>query len=284
MTHDHEPVRAQPGAGGLRRYRATVRYDGTRYHGWAQQPGLATVEGSLREALARILRTQPVALTCAGRTDTGVHATGQVIHFDAPETPPQRLLRGLNAVLADDIRVASLEPAPASFDARFSALWRHYRYRVTDTVPDPLTRHLVLTVRRPLDVAAMDASAALLVGEHDFGSFCKPRPGATSIRRILAATWIRGAEGVVALDIRADAFCHSMVRSVVGASLEVGAGRRDPGWFGALLASPSRVGAAPVAPPHGLVLVEVGYPAEEGLAARAAEARRVRTAGTPPAV
>ena len=226
-------------------------------------------------ALARILRL-PIAATCAGRTDAGVHALGQVIHFDTDaDVEPGRLLRGLNAVLPQDIRCRSAELAPPGFDARFSALWRRYQYRLTDTVPDPLTRNRVWAVPGPVDVALMKEAVAPLIGLHDFGSYCRPRPGATTIRGLAGCGWTRH-DGEVWLDITADAFCHSMVRSIVGASVEVGRGRRPAAWLAQLLASPSREQAAPLAPPHGLVLQEVGYPPDDLLAAQVATARRRR--------
>ncbi len=263
--------------GGFRRFRAELAYDGTRYHGWARQPAVITVEGAVATALARILSVAEIDITCAGRTDAGVHAAGQVIHFDAADRhDPRRLRTGLNAVLPPDIRCRAVEVAPADFDARFGALWRRYRYRVTDQIPDPLARHSVLATRASLDADAMHAAVQPLLGQHDFGSFCKPRAGATTVREVLEVGWQRAADGVVVLDIRADAFCHSMVRSIVGASLAVGAGRRPSEWLAELLRAASRDAAAPVAPPHGLVLMEVGYPAPEHLAARVARTRRTR--------
>jgi tRNA pseudouridine38-40 synthase len=267
---------AAPG-GGLRRLCAVLAYEGTNYHGWARQPGLATIEQAVLAALTSVLRVDDMSLVCAGRTDAGVHARGQVIHVDVPaDTDPLRLRNGLNALLPDDIRCWSVAAAPPHFDARFAALWRRYQYRVTDTVPDPLARHTVLAVRHRLDVAAMADGAQRLLGEHDFTGYCKPRPHATAVRTLLECTWRRDSDGCAVLDVRADAFCHSMVRSIVGASLQVGAGRRPPEWMHDLLAAASRAAAAPVAPAHGLVLVEVGYPAPELMAQRVAVARQLR--------
>ncbi len=218
-----------------------LAYDGTAYRGWARQPGLPTVEAAVVTALGRVARVEQPEITCAGRTDAGVHARGQVIHTDLPaQLEPKRLRDGLNGVLPSDIRCRSAAVAEPGFDARFAALWRRYEYRVCDDVPDPLTRHCVFAVRHPLDVNAMDAAAQLLVGEHDFGSFCKPRAGATTVREILQCSWRRDGAGRAVLDIRADAFCHSMVRSVVGACLAVGTGRRSTEWVAELLAAPSR--------------------------------------------
>lgn len=276
MSHDEVPV--LPAEGGFRRYRATLAYDGTGLHGWARQPGLPTVQGLVEDSLQTVLR-MPIPVTCAGRTDAGVHAAGQVIHFDAPQIPdPAATLRRLNAVLPPAVRVWTLECAPVEFDARFAATSRRYRYLICDDSrgPDPLLRWQVWSVPYQLDEAAMDEVAQLVVGEHDFGSFCRPKPGGTTIRTVRSAEWDRRPDGLVALVVSADAFCHSMVRSIVGACVEVGRGKRDQAWFAALLAHPSRQQAAPVAPPSGLVLLEVGYPADDQLEAQVRKAKRRR--------
>lgn len=285
MPAKHLPAPAAPSGGGHRRLRAVLAYEGTNYHGWASQPGLATIEQAAVEALRTVLRVDDVTIVCAGRTDAGVHALGQVIHVDVPAaTDPVRLRNGLNALLPQDIRCRSVAEAPPQFDARFAALWRRYQYRVTDEVPDPLTRRTVLAVRNRLDVAAMAEGASRLIGEHDFAAFCKPRAHATTVREVFDCTWRRDVDGTAVLDVRADAFCHSMVRSIVGASLSVGAGRRPPEWIAELLGAASRVVAAPVAPAHGLVLVEVGYPAPELMPQRIAAARQLRRRPADPAV
>ncbi len=276
------------------RVRLDLSYDGGGFHGWAAQPGLRTVQGDLEDALRTVLRRSEVAVTCAGRTDTGVHARGQVVHLDVPEdavaatvgrssaAPIEALVRRLNGVLAPDVRVRAGAEAPGGFDARFSALWRRYVYRVTDApgVPDPLTRGHVLAWPRPLDETAMQEAATLLLGEHDFAAFCKRREGATTVRTLLDLRVDRvrrtGGPGLD-LTVRADAFCHSMVRALTGCLLTVGEGRREPSWAGEVLAAAERDPAVPVVPPHGLCLEEVGYPDDDGLAARATEARRVRT-------
>ena len=287
MPDANQPAPTAAGGGGLRRYRAVLAYDGTAYHGWARQPGLPTVEGELVAALARVARVDRPEVTCAGRTDAGVHARGQVIHVDLPaDLEPRRLRNGLNAVLPADVRCRSVAVAEPGFDARFAALWRRYHYRVCDDVPDPLTRTTVLAVRRPIDVPAMAAAARLLVGEHDFGSFCRPRPGASAVREVLACSWQRDEDGLAVLEVRADAFCHSMVRSIVGACLAVGTGQRPAHWVAELLALPSRERAAPVAPAHGLVLTQVGYPPPAAFPEQVARARRQRpplAAGPPSA-
>ncbi|MDP3967691.1 MAG: tRNA pseudouridine(38-40) synthase TruA [Nocardioides sp.] len=273
------------------RLRLDLAYDGSGFHGWATQPGLRTVQGSLEEALTQALRIAEVAVTCAGRTDTGVHARGQVVHFDvAPEalanaagrstaSPVEALLRRLNGILPPDVRIRGAREVTEEFDARFSATWRRYAYRVADTAAavDPLTRSHVLAWPRPLDEAAMNDAAVGLVGEHDFAAFCKRREGGTTIRRLTALTWRRTEEGLVVADVRADAFCHHMVRSLVGCLLAVGEGTRSREWPATVLARHERDPRVKVARAHGLTLEEVGYPADDQLAAQAVAARRVRT-------
>jgi len=259
------------------RLRIDLAYDGTDFHGWAAQPGLRTIEGELTAALATVLRVASVDVVCAGRTDAGVHARGQVVHCDV-DAPPDRLTRRVNGVLPPDIRVRRVDEAPAEFDARFSALWRRYAYRVADTPAalDPLTRRHVLAWPRPLDLDAMNQACAALVGLHDFASFCKQREGATTIRTLQELGWSRDAGGVAVATVRADAFCHSMVRSLVGCLLAVGEARRPPEWAAEILAAKARASTVAVAHAHGLTLEEVGYPADEGLAARAVQSRARR--------
>jgi tRNA pseudouridine38-40 synthase len=263
------------------RIRLDVAYDGAGFHGWALQPGLRTVEGALAGALATVLRLPSVDLTCAGRTDAGVHARGQVVHCDlpAPVEEPERLVRRLNGVLDPDVRVRRVVEAPEGFDARFSALWRRYAYRIADRPAslDPLARGHVLTWGRPLDEVTMNEAAVALVGEHDFAAFCKRREGATTVRELLDLVWSRSAEGVLVLHVRADAFCHSMVRSLVGCLVAVGEGRRPADWASSVLAAQVRDSAVAVAPAHGLTLEEVGYPVDAELGARV-EVTRARRA------
>jgi len=275
--YDDEPA-APPGDGGLVRVRLAIAYDGGGFSGWAAQPGRRTVQGVLEEALARLLRV-PVALTVAGRTDAGVHAAGQVAHADLPATADgPELVRRLARLLPPDVRVRSVQPAPAGFDARFSALWRRYAYRVADdpAAADPLRRYDTLIWPRVLDRDAMQAAADRLLGEHDFAAFCRRREGASTVRTLQQLDWARDADGVLTATVRADAFCHSMVRSLVGALLAVGEGRRPPAWPAAQLARTDRSGEVTVAPAHGLTLLEVGYPPAPELAARAAVTRRRR--------
>jgi len=261
------------------RLRLDLAYDGTEFSGWARQPGRRTVEQVLAEALARVCRlAEPPALVVAGRTDAGVHATGQVAHADLPATVAvDRLAARLTGVLPDDVTVRSVSLAAPGFDARFSATGRAYRYRITDGAPDPLRRHDTLTWRRPLDVARMDHAARGLLGEHDFAAYCRRREGATTIRTLRRLGAVR--EGaVVVVDAEADAFCHNQVRSMVGALLAVGDGRRTPDWPAQVLAAGVRDSGVAVAPPHGLTLVRVDYPPDDELAARATTARAVRVA------
>ena len=304
MLHLEKPVRFNRD---MPRIRLDLAYDGTFFSGWAAQPGLRTVEGVLTSALATVLR-EPVRLAVAGRTDAGVHAAAQVVHLDvSPEAwaalpgrsdrlPEAALLTRMAGVLAreaqtslprtprgaGDVVVTGARIVPEAFDARFGALSRRYTYRIADAdAPrNPARRATVLWLPDRLDIEAMEASAKPLLGEHDFLSYCKPRQGATTIRTLRALEWRRVAAGpdagLVTLSVVADAFCHSMVRSLVGAGLAVGQGRRPAAWPGELLAARSRDGAAPVAPPHGLTLEEVVYPADDELAAQAERARATR--------
>lgn len=268
------------------RLRLGVAYDGTDFSGWARQPGLRTAQGVLETGLGEVLRVPGgVRVACAGRTDAGVHARGQVCHVDVPDSPvlrtrlqdPARLLGQLHGRLPNDLQVQDIGPAPAGFDARWSALWRQYAYRVADPLSgfDPLTRGSVLWSHRPLDEVAMDAAAQAFLGEHDFAAYCKPREGASTVRTILAIGWQRGWDGLT-MHIRSDAFCHSMVRSLVGAFLAVGLGRWPVARAGEVLAGRVRVPGSSVAPAHGLCLAAVGYPPDESLAAQAARSKRWR--------
>lgn len=270
------------------RLRLDIAYDGSDFAGWARQPGQRTVQGVIEQALAVLLRVDPPPpLTVAGRTDAGVHARGQVAHVvvpaDAYDQLGGTLPRRLAAVLPPDVRVHRVGPAPAGFDARFSALARRYVYRVCDDPAgvDPLRRHEVLWHSRSLDLGRMNAAAARLLGEHDFAAFCRRREGATTIRRLLTYEWTRADDGIVTATVVADAFCHSMVRALVGALLAVGDGRRDVDWPAEVLAAGVRDSAVTVVAAHGLSLEEVRYPSGDELAARANETRRVRTRSGP---
>lgn len=270
------------------RVRLDLSYDGRDFSGWARQRGRRTVQGELEDALRVVLRlgadgAAPVELTVAGRTDAGVHARGQVAHVDLPEQVwdehGEQLLRRLAGRLPMDVRVWRLSAAPEHFNARFSAVWRRYAYRVSDHPGgvDPLLRGHVLWHNWPLDVDAMNEAARPLLGEHDFAAYCKKREGATTIRTLRQLRWERRADGVLEATVQADAFCHNMVRSLVGAMLFVGDGHRPSAWPGQVLAGRVRDSAVHVVRPHGLTLEEVGYPADEELAARNLAARNRRS-------
>ncbi|WP_102418715.1 tRNA pseudouridine(38-40) synthase TruA [Mycobacterium sp. 4858] len=274
------------------RLRLDIAYDGTEFAGWAPQSGQRTVAGVLDEALTTVFRT-PMRLRAAGRTDTGVHATGQVAHVDVPsdalqyayprssragESEFEPLVRRLGRFLPTDVRVLGIARAPAGFDARFSALRRHYVYRLS-TAPygvQPQLARYVTAWPRPLDVDAMAAASRELVGLHDFAGFCRHRPNATTIRELQRLEWSRDGDQITA-HVSADAFCWSMVRSLVGALLAVGEHRRPMSWCRELLTATSRSSDFAAAPPHGLTLVRVDYPADDQLEARNLITRDLRT-------
>lgn len=272
------------------RIRLDLAYDGTGFSGWAAQPGLRTVEQVLAEGLGRILRTDPPRLTVGGRTDAGVHARGSVAHADVDaaawaalpgrsERPPEdAAVTRLNGVLPPDVVVRAARPAPDGFDARFSALWRRYSYRICDrpATLDPLRRWDTVRHRRELDVAAMGKASGRLTGLHDFAAYCRPREGATTVRTLQEFGWDREADGTVVGTVRADAFCHSMVRALVGAAVAVGEGRRPVDWPQEVLRAGRRDPAVTVMPAHGLCLEEIAYPPDEELADRATRARSTR--------
>jgi len=273
-----EPASGASADGGLVRVRLDIGYDGTDFSGWARQPGRRTVQEVLETALGTVLRL-PVALTVAGRTDAGVHATGQVAHLDLPSTVDHAgLARRLARLLPTDVVVYGVRVVPAAFDARFGALRRHYAYRIADRqfAAAPLRRRDTLSWHRPLDEHTMAEASAPLLGQHDFAAFCRRRDGATPVRELQHLDWRRDADGVLVGRVAADAFCHNMVRSLVGALIAVGDGRRPPGWPAAVLVVARRSGEVTVAPPHGLTLVGVDYPADADLAVRAATTRARR--------
>jgi tRNA pseudouridine38-40 synthase len=233
----------------------------------------------LEDALAAITR-RSASLTVAGRTDAGVHATGQVAHLDAPPETlcPELLVHRLARFLPPDLRVPAVQQVPRTFDARFSALRRHYRYRVCDAPwgVDPLRRYDTLGHPRRLDDAMMNTASALLLGEHDFAAFCRRREGASTVRALERLEWTRTEPHLLLAHVAADAFCHSMVRSLVGALLAVGEHRRPSDWPAALLRHTTRTSEVTVAPAHGLTLIGVDYPADDQLADRAEQTRAVR--------
>ena len=278
--------------GGFVRLRLDIAYDGTEYAGWALQVGQRTVAGVLDEALSTVFRT-PVQCRAAGRTDAGVHATGQVVHLDVPdhalphayprttraEAAPEflSLVRRLARFLPADVRVLDINRAAAGFDARFSALRRHYVYRLS-TAPygvEPQEARYVTTWPRPLDVDAMATASRDLLGLNNFAAFCRHRDGATTIRDLQRLDWSRDGDRVT-VHVSADAFCWSMVRSLVGALLAVGEHRREPGWCATLLTSTQRSSDFAAAPPHGLTLVGVDYPPDDELEARTRVTRELR--------
>ncbi|MBT1634810.1 tRNA pseudouridine synthase A [Clavibacter michiganensis] len=301
---------ADEAAPGGARVRLDVAYDGTGFAGWAKQPGLRTVQGALEEAIAQLLARTPPApgLVVAGRTDAGVHATGQVAHLDLTDAqvasldrPPRgrgadaagaadhvpsveraaaALARRMNGVLGarSDVVVTACAPAPAGFDARFSATWRAYRYRIADAAGprDPLQRHRTVEVPVELDAAVLQQAADALLGLHDFAAYCKPREGASTIRTLQELTWTRAPDGALEAVVRADAFCHSMVRALVGACVAAASGRATVARLRELLEVRERTSEFSVMPARGLVLERVGYPADDGLEARNAITRNRR--------
>lgn len=276
------------------RIRLDIAYDGTNFRGWAKQPGLRTVQGTLEAALARIVGSD-VQFVVAGRTDAGVHAAGQVAHVDlddsqwariearhgrAASDPAGSVAARMRGVLGaySDVTVHRSSLAPEGFDARFSAIWRRYRYRLADDVAgfDPARRLDTTSIRGDLDVEAMDAAAQSLIGLHDFAAYCKAREEATTIRTLLDYRWQRDADGVLVAEVKADAFCHSMVRALVGACAAVGEQRLDAGDLVVLRDALRRTSEFKVLAARGLTLTEVGYPADELLAQRAEQTRARR--------
>ncbi|MFH0411127.1 tRNA pseudouridine(38-40) synthase TruA [Corynebacterium sp. L4756] len=274
------------------RLRFDLAYDGTDFHGWASQKGgLRTVQGHLEQCLSMIFR-HPIELTVAGRTDAGVHAAGQVAHADVPvaglaqrsiDGDPAKLVRRLAKLTDEDIRIHNVSFAPPGFDARFSALRRHYVYRITTDPAGPLPTRVrdTATWTRAVDINAMQEAATTLVGLHDFAAFCKAKPNATTIRDLQAFTWhdvsTPTEPHLYEAHVSADAFCWSMVRSLVGCCLAVGEGRREINFVEAMLAELERSSSIPVAAAKGLSLVGVDYPADDELAARALITRDKRS-------
>ena len=247
------------------RVRATVAYDGGPFHGFAVNEGVRTVGGDLTAALTRCLR-QPVVLTCAGRTDAGVHAWGQVVSFDAPDDIDLLGVRAaVNRMLAPAIVIRAVEAAPDGFDARFDATGRTYRYTVLNReVPDPFLAATAWHHPRPLSIDTMNAAAAAIVGEHDFASFCRRQHRAdgaekSRVRKVIRAEWERADDGLLRFEIEASSFCHQMVRSITGALVDIGVGRHPPEAMAAMVAARDRSVVPNLAPPHGLSLWSVSY-------------------------
>ena len=274
------------------RLRIDCAYDGADFSGWAAQPTLRTVQGTLEDALATALRIPQARVTVAGRTDSGVHARGQVAHLDvepdvvtasagrSTDPPLDALARRVDGILPPDLRVRRISEAPDGFDARFSAIWRRYAYRIADAqeLADPLVRGHVLTWPRRLDLDAMNVASAPLVGLQDFAAFCKQREGATTVRTLLDLAWSRDDAGLVVGSVRADAFCHNMVRALVGSLIAVGEGRQPTTWPAEVMAGRRRDAGVRVVHAHGLTLEEVGYPDDAELAAQSERARAKREA------
>lgn len=294
---------------GTTRLRLDVAYDGTDFYGWTRQPGMRTVQGEIEAAFGVIFRRHPPipTLVVAGRTDAGVHATGQVAHVDL--TPdqleslarprrgklagrvydgPASLGRRVNGIagMSSDVHVSRSALAPAGFDARFSAVWRRYQYRIADNLAprNPIERRHTVWYPATLDVDLMNAAAASLLGLHDWAAFCKPREGATTIRTLQEFSWSRQPDGVLVAEVKADAFCHSMVRSLVGSCVYVGQGNLPLERLVGIRDEQVRGSEFKVMPAKGLTMVEVGYPADGGLAARADQTRARRQADEAPPV
>jgi tRNA pseudouridine38-40 synthase len=265
---------------GFLRLRLDLAYDGTNFLGWGKQSDRRTVQGELEIALEKLTRCK-VETIVAGRTDAGVHAVGQVVHVDIPdvENGPYAkkvnwnfddLPYRLNRILDEDVRVIQASIAPRGFHARFSALRRHYEYKIMDgnRTVSPLRRLDLATWYRPLGLDSLNQASALLLGEHDFAAFCKYRPGGTTIRNLQQFSWIRNDEGVLVATIIADAFCYSMVRNLVGAVVCVADGRFPTSWVKELLDNRQRVSDSLVFPARGLTFMKVEYPPDSELVSR----------------
>jgi len=251
------------GAGADRVLKLTVAYDGTDFHGFAAQPETRTVGGVLRDALARVLRADDVSLSCAGRTDAGVHAWGQVVSCAVGDTDvdPEKVAHSVTRQLAPEVVVRDATLVDDSFDARHSARWRAYRYTIVNRpAPDPFLARTAWWVPEPLDLSRLRLAADPFLGEHDFATFCRKGPaGSTTVRRVLESCWHDLGDGVLRYDIRATAFCWQMVRSIVGTLVDVGAGKLRPGDMLTIIRARDRNAAGRVGVPQGLCLWEVGY-------------------------
>ncbi len=261
---------------GFRRLRIDIAYDGTAFFGWAAQPDRRTIQDHVEQAIAQVTRGEVQSIV-AGRTDAGVHATGQVIHVDLPEAvfidgfSNADLRYKLNRILDEDVRVMEISDAPEGFHARFSALRRIYTYKILDAneVIPPLSRYDLAPWYRPLDAELMNKASALVLGHHDFAAFCKFKEGGTTIRTLEKYQWHRDETGLLVAEVVADAFCYSMVRNLVGAVVCVADGRKDPSWMAELLANKERVSDSLVFPARGLSLTQVDYPSDQELIERA---------------
>lgn len=278
MVLSNEPLVANA-AQGLIRIRGKIAYDGKDFSGWGMQPDRRTVQGELEAAIATLLRVDRVIVQCAGRTDAGVHASAQVIHFDIAEKDAMEmkdLTYKINAILPEDISIQELEVTTADFDARFAALSRSYEYLIYQGNRNPLLRDRAHRSYLPLYVPAMNEASKVLLGLHDFSAFCKKREGATTIRTLMKFDWHELPGGLIKVELEADAFCYSMVRGLIGAVLAIGEGKFDKAWLENYLAGKEREAHVFAAPALGLTLVDVKYPVPEEYAKRIAETLQVR--------
>jgi tRNA pseudouridine38-40 synthase len=278
MVLSNEPLVANA-AQGLIRIRGKIAYDGKDFSGWGMQPDRRTVQGDLEDAISTLLRVDRVIVQCAGRTDAGVHATAQVIHFDIAEKDAMEmkdLTYKINAILPEDISIQELEITTADFDARFAALSRSYEYLIYQGQRNPLLRDRAHRSYLPLDVQAMNDASQSLIGLHDFSAFCKKREGATTIRTLMKFDWSELPDGLIKVELEADAFCYSMVRGLIGAVLAIGEGKFDKAWLENYLAGKEREAHVFAAPALGLTLVDVKYPEPSEYAKRIAETLQVR--------
>jgi len=278
MVLSNEPLVANA-AQGLIRIRGKIAYDGKDFSGWGMQPDRRTVQGELENAISTLLRVDRVIVQCAGRTDAGVHASAQVIHFDIAEKDAMEmkdLTYKINAILPEDISIQELEVTTADFDARFAALSRSYEYLIYQGNRNPLLRDRAHRSYLPLDVQAMNDASQSLIGLHDFSAFCKKREGATTIRTLMKFDWHELSGGLIKVELEADAFCYSMVRGLIGAVLAIGEGKFDKAWLENYLAGKEREAHVFAAPALGLTLVDVKYPAPSEYTKRIAETFQVR--------
>lgn len=283
MVLSNEPLVANA-AQGLIRIRGKIAYDGKDFSGWGMQPDRRTVQGELENAISTLLRVDRVIVQCAGRTDAGVHATAQVIHFDIAEKDAMEmkdLAYKINAILPEDISIQELEVTTPDFDARFAALSRSYEYLIFQGPRNPLLRDRAYRSWAPLDVTAMNDASQSLIGLHDFSAFCKKREGATTIRTLMKFVWTQTPDGLIKVELEADAFCYSMVRGLIGAVLAIGEGKFDKAWLENYLAGKEREAHVFAAPAWGLTLVDVKYPEPGDYAKRIAETLQARDSDGP---
>ena len=283
MVLSNEPLVANA-AQGLIRIRGKIAYDGKDFSGWGMQPDRRTVQGELENAISTLLRVDRVIVQCAGRTDAGVHATAQVIHFDIAEKDAMEmkdLAYKINAILPEDISIQELEVTTPDFDARFAALSRSYEYLIFQGPRNPLLRDRAYRSWAPLDVTAMNDASQSLIGLHDFSAFCKKREGATTIRTLMKFVWTQTPDGLIKVELEADAFCYSMVRGLIGAVLAIGEGKFDKAWLENYSAGKEREAHVFAAPAWGLTLVDVKYPEPGDYAKRIAETLQARDSDGP---